>query len=166
VFPRSAGSGKQKAHHGQIEEAKQLAATRFRNTSPTRAGGGSEQLITQLAQTLREEKAAAVPRPLSTGSARICLLRTRGHRLRRQTGRRARPPPRTPRRSKTPPLPRRDFFFAKAELARLRRQPEEEKNIAQIAEGFNPESLSPLLLGKAGDYLHGQGQTRSRVGLL
>jgi TolA-binding protein len=43
-------------------------------------------------------------------------------------------------------------LFAKAELARLRRQTaEEEKNIAKIAE-FNPDDLSPMLLGRAGDY--------------
>src|SRR3954449_6386412 len=41
-------------------------------------------------------------------------------------------------------------LFAKAELARLRRQPaEEEKNIEKIAE-FSSEDLSPLLLGQAG----------------
>ena len=51
------------------------------------------------------------------------------------------------------------ILFAKAELARLRRQPaEEEKNIAQIANAFKPEDLSPLLLGEAGDYLSGQGK--------
>jgi TolA-binding protein len=45
-------------------------------------------------------------------------------------------------------------LFAKAELARLRRQPaEEEKNIGRIADEFKPEDLSPLLLGRAGDYL-------------
>jgi TolA-binding protein len=48
-------------------------------------------------------------------------------------------------------------LFAKAELARLRRQPaEEEKNIAAIAQKFQPEDLSPLLLGRAGDYLVAQ----------
>jgi TolA-binding protein len=45
-------------------------------------------------------------------------------------------------------------FFAKAEVERLRRQPvEEEKNIAHLAGEFKPEDLSPLLLGRAGDYL-------------
>ena len=50
------------------------------------------------------------------------------------------------------PTVRARILFAKAELARLRRQPaEEEKNVAKIAE-VNPDDLSPLLLGKAGDY--------------
>jgi TolA-binding protein len=48
------------------------------------------------------------------------------------------------------------IIFAKAELARLRRQPaEEEKNIAKIAE-FPPEDLSAPLLGRAGDYMLSQ----------
>ena len=51
------------------------------------------------------------------------------------------------------------ILYAKAELARLRKQPAaEEKNIAQIASDFKPEDLSPLLLGAAGDYLLGQGK--------
>src|SRR5205807_7554994 len=42
----------------------------------------------------------------------------------------------------------------KAESARLRRQPaEEEQNIAHIAEDFKADDLSPVLLGRAGDYL-------------
>src|SRR5207302_5026567 len=42
------------------------------------------------------------------------------------------------------------ILYAKAELARSRRQPgEEEKNIGEIAKNFKPEELSPLLLGKA-----------------
>ncbi|MFL6513647.1 MAG: tetratricopeptide repeat protein, partial [Chthoniobacterales bacterium] len=45
-------------------------------------------------------------------------------------------------------------IYAKAELARLRRQPaEEEKNIGRIAAEFKPDDLSPVLLGRAGDYL-------------
>jgi TolA-binding protein len=51
-------------------------------------------------------------------------------------------------------------LFAKAELARLRRQPaEEEKNIGRIAEEFKPEDLSPVLLGQAGDYLLSKGKS-------
>ncbi len=50
------------------------------------------------------------------------------------------------------------ILYAKAELARLGRKPaEEEKNIAQIA-SFKPEDLSPVLLGRCGDYLLGKGQ--------
>jgi hypothetical protein len=42
------------------------------------------------------------------------------------------------------PTARARILFAKAELARLRRQPaEEEKNIARIAETAKPEGLKP-----------------------
>ena len=52
------------------------------------------------------------------------------------------------------------IFFAKAELARLQRQTaEQERNIARLAEDFKPEDLSPLLLGRAGDYLLSKQKT-------
>lgn len=52
------------------------------------------------------------------------------------------------------PIARARVIYAKAELARLRRQPaEEEKNIGRIAQEFKPDDLSPVLLGRAGDYL-------------
>ncbi|HJT81471.1 MAG TPA: tetratricopeptide repeat protein [Chthoniobacterales bacterium] len=52
------------------------------------------------------------------------------------------------------PTTRARVIYAKAELARLRRQPaEEEKNIGRIATEFKPDDLSPVLLGRAGDLL-------------
>lgn len=52
------------------------------------------------------------------------------------------------------PTARARAIFAKAELGRLRRQPaEEEASIAKLATESKPEDLSPLLLGRAGDYL-------------
>ena len=54
------------------------------------------------------------------------------------------------------PTARSRVLFAKAELARLRKQPaEEEKNVAKIAE-TKPDDLSPMLLGRSGDYLLSQ----------
>ena len=54
------------------------------------------------------------------------------------------------------------ILYAKAELARLRKQPvEEEKDIAQIA-AFKPEDLSPVLLGRTGDYLLGKNKLQTR----
>jgi TolA-binding protein len=50
-------------------------------------------------------------------------------------------------------------LYAKAELARLRKQPaEEEKNLEKIANEFKSDDLSPLLLGRAGDYSLGKQQ--------
>jgi TolA-binding protein len=55
------------------------------------------------------------------------------------------------------PTARARVIYAKAELGRLRKQPaEEEKNIARIAQEFKPDDLSPVLLGRAGDYLLGK----------
>ena len=52
------------------------------------------------------------------------------------------------------PTTRARVIYAKAELARLRKQPaEEEKNIGRIAGEFKPDDLSPVLLGRAGDHL-------------
>ena len=52
------------------------------------------------------------------------------------------------------PTARARVIYTKAELARLSRQPaEEEKNIGRIASEFKPDDLSPILLGRAGDYL-------------
>ncbi len=45
-------------------------------------------------------------------------------------------------------------LYAKAQLARLRRQPAEvERNLLAIASNFKPEALSPLILGQVGDAL-------------
>ena len=63
-----------------------------------------------------------------------------------------------PRKAIRTDTARARVIYAKAELARLRRQPaEEDRNIAKIAE-FKPEDLSPVLLGRAGDYLLGKGK--------
>jgi TolA-binding protein len=52
------------------------------------------------------------------------------------------------------PVAKARVLYAKAELARLRKQPaEEEKNIGRIAQEFKADDLSPVLLGRAGDYL-------------
>jgi outer membrane protein assembly factor BamD (BamD/ComL family) len=151
--------GKAKAHHGQIDEAKQLAADTIKKyiTDPSREA--VEQLITQLAQLCVKKKPAAVAKGVEPGSAANLPAPNPG----------SSPPASNPgaeldRLLASPAIEgsataRARILFAKAELARLRRQPDEaEKNIAQIAEGFNPESLSPLLLGEAGDYLLGKGK--------
>jgi TolA-binding protein len=151
--------GKAKAHHGQIDEAKQLAADTIKKyiTDPSREA--VEQLITQLAQLCVKKKPAAVAKGVEPGSAANLPAPNPG----------SSPPASNPgaefdrllasRAIEGSATARARILFAKAELARLRRQPDEaEKNIAQIAEGFNPESLSPLLLGEAGDYLLGKGK--------
>ncbi len=155
--------GKAKAHDGKIDEAKRLAADTIKKyiTDPSR--DAVEQLITQLAQ-LCVKKKPAVAGIGDPGSA---------NETQAQPG--SSPPATDPgaeldRLLASPAnedsaTAKARILFAKAELARLRRQPEEEeKNLAQIAENFKPEDLSPLLLGEAGDYLLSKGKFDQAAG--
>lgn len=150
--------GKAKAHDGKIDEAKQLGAETIKKhiSDPTR--DTVEQLITQLAQLCLKpkvtsrannigneqenaaERASATPVAGSDPGAELeVLLASEGN--------------------EGSSTARARTLFAKAELARLRREPGEEQNyIGQLANGFKPEDLSPLLLGKAGDYLVEKGK--------
>jgi hypothetical protein len=57
------------------------------------------------------------------------------------------------------PTAKARILYAAAEVARLRRQLDaEEKQIGAIAEAFKPEDLSPMLLGRVGDYLLAKGK--------
>jgi TolA-binding protein len=141
--------GKAKAHDGKTDEAKQLAADTIKKYIADPSREAVEQLITQLAQLCVKKKpvVAGGVKPDSANGAIIqpgsssdsgaeldCLLASPAN--------------------EDSATARARILFAKAELGRLRRQPEgEEKNIAQIAETFKAEDLSPLLLGKAADYL-------------
>ena len=146
--------GKARAHQGKIDEAKQLAADTIKKYIADPKRDAVEQLITQLAQLCMQKKpvvaGGADPGSVAATSARAGVNAPGYNR----PGRGARSPACLVRRTKNPPPPRRASFSPKAELARLRRQPEEEeKTIAQIAREFKPEDLSPLLLGEVGDYL-------------
>ena len=145
--------GKAKAHEGKIDEAKQLTADTIKKYVADPKHDAVEQLITQLAQLCVKKK------PVVAGGADPGF----GSGTTAQPGS---PPPAT-----TDPGTELDrllsstadeksatakarILFARAELARLRHQPDEEENrIAQIAREFKPEDLSPFLLGEVGDYL-------------
>ncbi|MEO6871150.1 MAG: tetratricopeptide repeat protein [Chthoniobacterales bacterium] len=135
--------GKAKAHEGKIEEAKQLTADTIKKYIDDPDREAVEQLITQLAQLcVRKQKPAegtsAAPAPQTDPGAELERILSRGG-------------------ANDSPTARARILFAKAELARLRRQPaEQEKEIAGIT-GFKPEELSPQLLGVAGDYLAAHG---------
>jgi TolA-binding protein len=156
--------GKAKAHDGKIDEARQLAADTIKKyiTDPSR--DAVEQLITQLAQLCVKKKPAvagigdpgsAVGTQTQPGSP-IPATTDPGAELDRLLASPA---------NEDSATARARILFAKAELARLRRQPEEEeKNIAQIAQSFKPEDLSPLLLGEAGDYLLSKGKFDQAAG--
>ncbi len=142
--------GKARAHDGKLDEAKQLAADTIKKYINDPGRDTVEQLITQLAQLCAKRRKPAegesAASPASVGRDSV----EPGAELNRLLASSANDASATARAR---------ILFAKAELARLRRQPaEEEKNIAQIANAFKPEDLSPLLLGEAGDYLSGQGK--------
>jgi TolA-binding protein len=51
-------------------------------------------------------------------------------------------------------------LFGKAELADVRKQPEErEKDLSAIAEKFKPEDLSAMVLAQVGDFLYNKGES-------
>ena len=150
--------GKAKAHEGKIDEAKQLAADTIKKYIADPSRDAVEPLITQLAQ-LCVKKKPVVAGGVAPGSAAETssppgsappATTDPGDELDRLLA--------SPANEESTTAKAR-ILYAKAELARLRKQPaDEEKNIAQIASDFKPEDLSPLLLGAAGDYLLGQGK--------
>ena len=150
--------GKAKAHEGKIDEAKQLAADTIKKYIADPNRDAVEQLITQLAQLCVKKKKTdpgvdatasppgATPPPTEDPGAELDRLLA------------------SPANEESPAAKAR-ILFAKAELARLRRQTgEEEKNVAAIASQFKPEDLSPLLLGRVGDYLLNKGKFDQAAG--
>ncbi|MEY2438819.1 MAG: hypothetical protein QOI34_204, partial [Verrucomicrobiota bacterium] len=139
--------GKAKAHEGKLDEAKRLTADTIKKYIADPNREAIELLLTQMAQLCVKKKKPDVTdggdsstAPADPGAELDALF---GSSEQDQTA-----------------VARARVLFAKAELARLRRQPvEEEKNIARIAGEFKPEELSPLLLGRSGDYLLGQHKT-------
>jgi TolA-binding protein len=149
--------GKAKAHQGKLDEAKKITADTIKKYIGQPDREALELLLTQLAQMCVKKKkpaesadtaaspasaiAQATPTPAPEADPGAELDALLGSAENDQNG-----------------TARARVIYAKAELARLRRQPaEEEKNIAKIAE-FKPEDLSPPLLGRAGDYLLGKGK--------
>ncbi|HEV8185794.1 MAG TPA: tetratricopeptide repeat protein, partial [Chthoniobacterales bacterium] len=138
--------GKAKAREGQVDEAKRITADTIKKYIADPEREPVELLLSQLAQLCAKKQrseppvaadgaAAAEATPQIDPGAELDALLGGSETEQRPTA-----------RART--------LFAKAELARLRRQPaEEEKNIGAIAEKFAPEDLSPVLLGRAGDYL-------------
>ena len=175
--------GKAKAHEGKVDDAKRITADTIKKyiSDPNREA--VEMLLTQLAQLCVKRKAPAPPPETSplpaddrgTGGSPV------GQPAADATASAAASPEvataSTPAQTAASPEPQTDpgaeldallgsteqdqapiararVTYAKAELARLRRQPaEEEKNIGKIANEFKPDDLSPVLLGRAGDYL-------------
>ena len=134
--------GKAKSHEGKLDEAKQITAQTIKKYVGDPSREAVELLLTQMAQLCIKKKkpvteeTTASPTPSAPEDPGAELDALLGSSEQDQSA-----------------TVRARVLFAKAELARLRQQPaEEEKNISQIAE-FNPDDLSPILLGRAGDYL-------------
>ncbi len=172
--------GKAKAHEGKPDEAKKIAADTIKKYIGQPDREALEMLLTELAQLCLRKKmpaeAAASPVPAESGAS-VTPIQTVGRDS-------AEPSPSATAVAEASPTPspipedpgaeldallsggeseqngtaKARILYGKAELARLRRQPaEEEKNIAKITE-FKPEDLSPVLLGRSGDYLLGKGK--------
>ena len=137
--------GKAKSHEGKIDEAKKITADTIKKYIGDPKREAVEMLLSQMAQLCVKKKkpdnadavGEAKPAPVTDPGAELDALLGSSEKDVSATT-------------------RARVLFAKAELARLRRQPaDEEKDIAQIAE-FKADELSPLLLGRAGDYLASQ----------
>ena len=170
--------GKAKAREGQVDEAKRITADTIKKYIGNPQREPVEMLLTQLAQLCVKKKrlepaatASAAPGqetgpttpgvvaestpgdvgPVSRpgGGAPLEAERDPGVELDHLLGDAEQDPS---------PTAKARILYAKAELARLRKQfPEEEKNISRIAE-TKPEDLSPILLGRTGDYLLSKGK--------
>jgi TolA-binding protein len=148
--------GKAKAHEGKLDEAKKISADTIKKYIDEPKREAVELLLTQLAQLCVKKKkpveqtADAAAKSTSDVSPTPVVEADPGTELDTLLG--------STEQDQTPTA-RARVLYAKAELARLRKQPaEEEKSIARIANDFKPEDLSPVLLGRAGDYLLGKGQ--------
>ena len=167
--------GKARAREGQVDEAKKITADTIKKYINDPQREAVELLLTQLAQLCVKKKRPPEPEP--TPAALTAASPAPGA-----------PPPAPEGAAPSPlaavaveerpvdpgieldhllgeigedqtPTAKARILFAKAELARLRRQPaEEEKNIARIAESSKPEDLSASLLGRVGDHLLAKGK--------
>jgi TolA-binding protein len=150
--------GKAKSHEGKIDEAKQITAETIKKYIGDPNREAVELLLTQMAQLCLKKKKAEPPPEGQAPAAPEAPAATPadpGVELEDLLGSAEKDQNATARAR---------VLFAKAELARLRRQPaEEEKNIAKIAE-FNPDDLSPILLGRSGDYLLSKGKLDQATG--
>ena len=139
--------GKAKAHEGKVDEAKKISADTIKKYIDEPRREAVELLLTQVAQLCVKKKKPVEESGDETARSTSTPEIDPGAELDALLG---------SAEQDQSPTARARVLFAKAELARLRKQPaEEEKNVAKIVE-FKPDDLSPVLLGRAGDYLISQ----------
>ena len=148
---------KARVREGKVDEAKQFIAETVTKYIGEPNRDAVEQLLTQLAQLcVRKKPAPAVTSATSSATSGTDAIAQ------------ATPPPPAPPQdpvaeldrllsgagASQSPTAKARILFAKAELARLRKQPAEmEKNLQAIADGFQPTDMSPMLLARVGDFL-------------
>jgi TolA-binding protein len=154
--------GKARAREGKVEEAKQFLAETIRKYIDDPARDAVELMLSQLAQLCARKKrpAAVVETPAPAPSS--TTLGVAGTPA-------ATPAPATGESAVDPGVEldtllgglkapsataKARILFAKAEVAQLRRRPDERKQqIEAIVGNFQPAELSPMLLAEAGDHV-------------
>ncbi|MEI8341886.1 MAG: tetratricopeptide repeat protein, partial [Verrucomicrobiota bacterium] len=139
--------GKAKARTGKPEEAKKFYAETIKKYIDNPSREAVDQILTQLA-TLCMKKTAPVADGAADSDPGAELDALLGSVSSDQT-----------------PTAKARILFAKAELARLRKQTaEQQKDLQQIADKFKPEDLSPAILGQLGDFLMAKGNLDKAAG--
>jgi TolA-binding protein len=127
--------GKGMTKNGQTDEAKQYVAGVVKKYIADPSRPAVEQLLTLLAQ-LCMKHAPGAPVPTDPGAELDGLLGLD---------------------TSSSPLVKARILFARAELAKLKRQPDEEtKDLQAIVDEAKPEDLSASILARVGDYLLGK----------
>ncbi len=138
--------GKAKARDGKPDEAKQFLAENIKKFIDDPSREPVEEMLAQLAQLTAKRKRPPLPAPGATPAPAP-----------------AQPDPAVELEgllafARDTPTAEARALFAKSELARFRRQPEEQQALLKKVADFKPEDLSPPLLGVAGDYLLDAGE--------
>ena len=149
--------GRAKAKLGQPDEAKQYLAGVVKKYLDDPSREAVEQLLDQLATMCVRRKAPAPAASASPAESPGAIAGATpeaapdpGAELDQLLG--------SAERDQSPTA-RARVLYAKAQLARLRRQPAEvERNLLLIAATFKPAVLSPLILGEVGDALLARGR--------
>jgi TolA-binding protein len=160
--------GKARARQGQTEEAKAFMVENLRKYIAEPKREAVEQLITQLAQLCSKRPKPPTPPPAPEPAPVVAAAP-------------GAPPVATPAPATPPPLPPYDavaeldkqlapleaganattkarLLFAKVELARAMKKPlEVDRLLREIADRFNVDDLSPVLLAQVGDFVWSKG---------
>jgi TolA-binding protein len=161
---------KAKAHDGKVDEAKEFLAANIKKYIDDPKKEATEQLLTQLAQLCAHRRPPPSAAITGTDAAVTGTAAVSGTAVVEATaGATPAPEPEVDPVAELETLLSADtltsdtakarILYAKSELARLKRKPaDQEALLAQIADDFKPEDLSPMLLATCGDYLLGKNE--------